>query len=192
MSCRTCRVALAVNAPHRTPANRVRSRLNCRYSGTTNGSHHSEIQCASSTTKNPTGTRASHSNVDSAAKRSGANTPADTRPHKPAPSLAAAPPNPKNYSAPPPESPSAPVATPGPASAQSKATPPPPSSPRPPPATDSKATSPPVGMTAQVSCPPSKLRITFSCWTKRVIPPITPQRSEQIPSARNMSGSNFR
>src|SRR5258708_19053974 len=47
MSCRTCRVALAVNAAIGRSGNCARSELSCRYSGR-NSCPHSEMQWASS------------------------------------------------------------------------------------------------------------------------------------------------
>ena len=70
MSCRTRRVALAVNAAMGLPGNAARRRLSCRYSGR-NSWPHSEMQCASSMAKNETGTRCSHSRCPSRASRSG-------------------------------------------------------------------------------------------------------------------------
>ena len=70
MSCRTRRVALAVNAAIGQRGKCRRSRLSCRYSGR-NSWPHSDMQCASSIAKNEIGTRCSHSSVSSRASRSG-------------------------------------------------------------------------------------------------------------------------
>ncbi len=70
MSCRTCRVALAVNAAIAHPGKFARSELSCRYSGR-NSCPHSEMQCASSIAKIEIGTCASHFAVSPRASRSG-------------------------------------------------------------------------------------------------------------------------
>ena len=70
MSCRTRRVALAVNAAIGWLGKSSLSRFNCRYSGR-KSCPHSEMQCASSMAKKETGTRLSQSEVPLRAMRSG-------------------------------------------------------------------------------------------------------------------------
>ena len=70
MSCRTCCVALAVNAAIGQFGKCLRKELSCRYSGR-NSCPHSEMQCASSIAKNETGARCKNAIASGRANRSG-------------------------------------------------------------------------------------------------------------------------